>query len=310
MVSSGPITLAIGDHSLTVPYSPSGQTHVLTAPVNGPTIGRIETRDGTREFELVPTPLTTMEAQAALEIERVDFPVDTGGATAPGRPQQRVTLAGKLWTQVLRTTGLSVRPRDRTVPWAHQAVVVRNTSPTDLNVVVRTKVSQDGHPDPAFRPRMRDIDDGTGWVSAILRVPAEGKAKAILPMFVDEDQVSEDNRDRVARRLEAEVSALGAEGTLASHSQELVVQRGSTVAAGAMLLGCLMSMAGALLIAFRLKRWLRMPTTTLVTIALFGTLSFVVNAAMQLVGMGVRASWDHSPSSSRDSLTTPFGPSC
>ena len=48
-------------------------------------------------------------------------------------------------------------------------------------------------------------------MSAILRVPAEGEAEAVLPIFVDEDDLSEDNRRRVLRRLEAEVSALGAE---------------------------------------------------------------------------------------------------
>ena len=287
MIAAGPVTVTIGDETLSVPHSPSGQTHLLTAMVQGPTMGRVQTNEGTREFMLIPTALTVDEAQNALQIAEINFPVDRLGKKALGRPQQRVTLPGKLWAYLLRVSGLSVRPRDRTVPWAYQAVTVRNISPTDLNVVVRTKVSQEGEPDPAFRPRMRDVDDGTGWVSAILRVPAESEAEAVLPIFVDEDDLSEDNRRRVLRRLEAEVSALGADGTLAAHGQDLVVQRGSTVASIAMALGCVISLAGAVLLGLRLRHWLRMPTTTLVTIALFGTLSFVVNAAMQLVGMGV-----------------------
>jgi len=287
MVAAGPISLTIGAETQTISNSPSGQTHLLTAAITEPTTGRVQTDDGIREFKLVPTPLSPEDVRNSLQIKAVNFPVDRLGGKALGRPQQRVTLPGQLWSSILETTGLGVRPRDRTVPWAHTAVVVQNTSPSDLNVVVRTKVSQDGEPDPAFLPRMRDVDDGTGWVSAILRIPAKGEAEAVLPMFIDEHDLSEDNRRRTQRTLEAEVSALGADGTLTALQQDLIIQRGSTVAAVAMVAGCIASLLGALMISLRLRHWLKMPTTTLVTIALFGTLSFVVNAAMQLVGMGV-----------------------
>ena len=286
-MTSGPLSIRIGEAKLEVEHSAAGQTHLLTAPAGSGVHAQIEAADGSRSITLRPRVLTPGAAGAAIQVEAVEFPTDERGEADIARPQQQISLASTWWTQAIQSLGLSIRPRDRTVPWAHQAVRLRNDSDLDLSVVVRSRVTTRGAPDPAFTPRMRDVDDGTGWVSAILLVPHRAHAEAVLPLFVQDSLIHENNRDRTPRVLEVEVSALGSGDTLTQYSEPLFVHRGSTAAAAGMAVGCTASIGGLLLIAARLRHWLRMPTTTLVTIALFGTLSFVVNAAMQLIGMGV-----------------------
>lgn len=287
VMKPGAITVSLDDTVLRKDDAVYGEHLLVSAPSQGETQLRITTPDGDTRHTLVTAAIPLNEAQRAIEVARVRYPTDSLGSVELSRPQGIVSLPSRWWSQALRSLGLSFRPRDRTVPWAHQAITLSNTTRAPLNVVVRSRITTGGLPDPVFTPRLRDVDDGTGWTSAILRVPPGASADAILPVFVDEELLGEDNRARLDRTHTIEVSALGSLDTIASASEPLYIQRGSTAAMVAMAAGIMASLAGILLLTLRLKTWLKMPTTTLVTAALFGTLSFVVNAAMQLVGMGV-----------------------
>jgi len=286
-IKAGPISINLGDESLNLRSAISGQNLFLAAEISEPVTIEISAEGQRTATTLIPIRLDPNEVRQAIQIEQVRYPTDHRGQADLARPKQSITLASSWWTDLIRRAGLSFRPRDRTVPWAHQAVSIRNVSPSDLNLMVRTRVTQNGEPDPVFLPKMRDVDDGTGWVSVLLFVEAGGTAEAVLPIFVDDRLLEEDGRTGPERTHQVEVAALGGQTVLREYSQRLAIQRGSTTALAAMTVGLFASFAGLIMLATRLRKWLSLPTPTLVTIALFGTLSFVVNAAVQLIGMGV-----------------------
>ena len=61
---------------------------------------------------------------------------------------------------------------------------------------------------------MRDVSDGTGWIAAVTRLTAGRSEQVVLPLYVDEATVSEDNRRRIKRTIEVEVMALGVDGAM------------------------------------------------------------------------------------------------
>lgn len=226
------------------------------------------------------------EAASVLALEGVSFPADQGGAPDLVRPVGRVTLPSAWWTALLRWTGLGTRGRDPEAPWAWQGVELRNSSVTSINVVVRSRVvGPDGAPDPAFRPRLRDADDGTGVVSGLLRVPAGQRASAALPVFVDEPRLGSGPWTR-----EIEVTPLGSDRPLLRWSGPLGVSRGDPLLSAALGLTLLAACAGVGWLVGGLRRWLAAARTSeLTTIALFGAMSFAVSAASQLLSMVLSA---------------------
>lgn len=224
-------------------------------------------------------------AREQLALEAVVFPADSAGEADLVRPPDRVTLPSAWWTALLRTTGLGFRPRDPTLPWAWQGVAVRNKGVTPLNLIIRSRIIRsDGSPDPAFRPRLRDADDGTGAVSALLRAPP-GRAVAALPVFVDEAKLGPGPWTR-----EVSVTPLGSTRPLHTWTGPLVVRRGSAVVSAGLAVTLVAAVAGLGWLGRGLSGWLGgARTSDLTTIALFGALSFAVSAASQLVAMGVGA---------------------
>jgi len=226
-------------------------------------------------------------AASLLSLERVSFPADQGGEPDLVRPVGRVTLPSGWWTALLRWSGLGTRGRDPEAPWAWEGVSLRNNGVTPINVVVRSRVLGPGAaPDPAFRPRLRDADDGTGVVSGLLRVPPGQQASAALPVFVDEAKLGSGPWTR-----QIEVTPLGSDRPLLTWTAPLGVSRGDPLLSGALGLTLVAATAGVgWLFSGRLRRWLAAARTSeLTTIALFGALSFAVSAVSQLVSMVLSA---------------------
>jgi hypothetical protein len=286
-MDDAPIHIHLGATSHTVMSPIPGQRIAITGPIRDRSTLEIQLGTDTIRTTLSATPIGLDDARKRVHIKGLQFPTDSLGERDLARPRQRITLPSLWWSRMLNVAGIGIRPHDRTVPWGHVSVDLHNGSDVSLNLSTRIRVMRGDSPDPSFVPTMRDVDDGTGWVSAQVRIGAHEEARLTLPLYIDEDSLNEENRDRISRQLYVEVSPIGSPSTIAQRSAPIHIQRGSSVAAAGMLLGLLGSFAGLIMISLRLKRWLGLPTTTLVTIALFSTLSFVVNAATQLLGMGV-----------------------
>lgn len=230
--------------------------------------------------------LPRARAAELLSLEESVFPADQAGRADLVRPPERVSLPGPGWSALLRATGLGFRAREPELPWAWQGVLLRNKGVTPINVVVRSRVlGPDGRPDPAFRPRLRETDDGTGTVSALLRVPAGGEARAALPVFVDEPRLGEGPWTR-----EIEITPLGSSEALIREARPLGVRRGDPRVSGALGLTLVAALGGLAWTGRGLGRWMvAARTSELTTISLFGALSFTVSAMSQLVSMGVSA---------------------
>lgn len=232
------------------------------------------------------TLLSAEEAAERLSLVSAVFPADILGYADLVRAPDQVSLPNPAWSALLQRTGLGFRARDPLAPWAWQGVTLANHGDQPVNAVVRARfLNPSGAPDPAFRPRMRDADDGTGTISALLRVPAQGQATASLPVFIDEAHLGAGPWTR-----EITVTPLGSLSPLHTLTAPLAARRGSAAVAAGLALTLLASAAGVAWTARGLRRWLvGWRTSELTTIALFGALSFSVSAASQLIGMAVSA---------------------
>ncbi len=280
----GPVTLALGAETMTRARATAGERIVLLAPVSGRLSGRVTHPEGELDFTLAPERVPLEQARTRLTLEQTAFPATGAGTPDPARPSGRVTLPSAWWLAVLRHTSLGFRPRDEEVPWAWQGLTLDNTGSTDLNVVVRSRVlGPDGRPSPAFRPRMRDQDDGTGTTTALLRVPAGEQATGALPVYVDDALLGKGPWTR-----QLEVWPIGSSERLLAWEAPLYVSRGSKTLGVAFGLGLVMAACGGLLIGRRLATWLLdTPTSQLMTVALFGSLSFLVAAVGRLFGVSL-----------------------
>ncbi len=286
VMESGSIEIKLGETSYTISNARQGQRiNWMGTATTGQSV-EIVMPASTWSGMLERQEMSIEEVQSELAIESIQFPVDSFGNPDVARPSGKIALPAQWWSTVMAKMGWGVRARDRTVSWGHVAVRIRNRGQAPMNLVVRARVANSDGPDPVFRPTMRDVDDGTGWVSVGLRARANAVSTIALPLYVHEGLLSEDNRNRQDRNLDVQISPTGSTDTVAEGTLPLFVNRGSTPAAVGFALGVMGSFGGLVLIVARIRRWLGMNTLTLVTIALFATLSFVVNAAVQVVGFG------------------------
>lgn len=272
-------TVSLGDRAFPVDLRVAGDRRTVVDVVDGPLDVRIDVGDTRLSFRLETTRLTEADAAARLVVLDTIFPADVGGGPDLARPPGRVTLPAAWWERVLRAVGLGFRPPDAQAPWGLEAVTLRNDGDDPLNVVLTSRiVDEAGRPAPAFRPRLREADGALREVNALLRVPARGAATALLPVFVDRAQVEEGAYVR-----ELELLPLGAAEPLRTVRTPLYVSRGSGAASAAFVAACAATVAGVLLVVTRLRAWLgAFATSELTTIALFGSLQFVVGVGSQL----------------------------
>ncbi|HJN74184.1 MAG TPA: hypothetical protein QGF58_09655 [Myxococcota bacterium] len=240
-------------------------------------------------FVLEPTHSSVEDAAALLHVEEVVFPAEPSGHADPARVRDRVALPSHWWRSVLRSTGLGFRPRDEFAVYAWQAVHLRNDGEDAINVVLEARVvDEEGDYAPAFRPRMRAGDDGSGRVRALMRVPPGSSAVGTLPLYVDEDLLGMDEVRSKSWTAEIAVIPLGASEAVTVHRRPIHASRGSSTASLGLLAALVAAVLGTGLLVTRGRRWLQdFQTSELMTIALFGALSFLVGAAGRLLSTGV-----------------------
>lgn len=276
----GPVQVEVGSRATTLDLRVSGERRVVVERLDAPVDIRVTAGDETIAFSLVPTPLSRELAAERLRIAAVIFPADPLGRADAGQPAGRISLPARWWEALLRRTRIGFRPADSQAPWGLEAVVVSNDGPDPVNVVVGSRVLDGaGGSAHAFRPRLREADGAVGEVTALLRVPAHGRATAVLPLFVDRDEVGEGEWTR-----EVVLTPLGATEPLERKRVPLYVSRGSGWVSAGFAASLLAAVSGVSLLLTRIRGWLSTwSTADLTTIALFGSLQFVLGLAAQLV---------------------------
>lgn len=237
---------------------------------------------------LRPQILSSETMAEQVRITALRFPAGPNGIADPSRPSDRVQLPAAWWSASLDRLGLGIRARDQWAAWAWQAVEVENSGPEAVNLVLRSQIlNPDGSPAQAFKPRVREADDGSGRVSVLLRVPAGGRATAALPLFVNEAMLGLDQARSKQWTQQLELIPLGSTRPLHTELRPLHVSRGNSAASLGLVVALLAALGGTILLLVRGKKWLAAPTSELMSIALFGSLSFTVGAAGRLLTTGV-----------------------
>jgi hypothetical protein len=274
-LSAGPARVQVGQQAWTEELL-AGQRLVALSEVSTATDVLAQ---GLR-FRVVPEALDP----DSLELVGRVLPAEAGGRPDPSRPRDRVTLPSRWWSSALKNLGLGYRRRDSWSAWAWQGVSLHNHGDQDLNVVVQTRILDEDGVAEAFKPRVRDGDDGSGELRALLRVPAGQTATASIPVYADASQL----RGGEQVTAEVQVIPLGASSPLIVDRRPLYVSRGSTLASVGLIAALGAALLGSLLLAVRGRRWLsEARTSELMTIALFGALTFLVGAAGRLLTTGV-----------------------
>ncbi len=257
-----------------------GERRVIPVQVSdAPLEVAVRLAGGERIVRLVPRALSVEDARQQLQIGAITYPAHPDGSVDRTLPTGRIVLAAVWWEQVLDRLRLGFRPRDDQAPRTHLSVELDNRGDAPVNLVV---ASRSDH--PAFRPRMRDATD-LDTVRRLVRVPAGKTVAVTLPIYLDRSEVPVSGVFQES--VHVEVTPLGSDAVLHSRVVPMVVERGTPWASALLALGCGSAVLGWLGIAFGLRRWLRVSTGRLTTIAVFGSLSFTVGAASQLVGLGL-----------------------
>ena len=293
VIESGNYRIELGNAQQAFPDARAGARLTLMASVSESTTLTITgpTADRTMTARVDVSPTTTEALRERLSMIDAPFPVDARGETEIDRPTNRVTLPAGWWKTMLKRTALGTRNWDRYSPWGHQGVTLQNPGDTPINVAIRTVVTRtDGTPDPIFRPRFRDVGDATEDTTALLRVPAQSTATAVLPVYVDDALLEgiDAPPDGWLRRIE--VTPVGVDTPILIANEPLFVSQASALVSGTLILAVAGALAGLLLIGIRWRSWLSdRPTTSLMVIAMLGAMMFTVGAGGQLIGMGIAA---------------------
>ncbi|MEZ4317987.1 MAG: hypothetical protein R3F61_10805 [Myxococcota bacterium] len=231
---------------------------------------------------LEPRPVSVDEARARLSVVGTALPALGDGTVDRTVPVGRIQLPAPWWDAVLDRFHLGFRPRDDQAPRTYVALTLENRGERPVNAVVTARVTVEGRPHEAFRPRLRDAVD-LDTVRRLVRVPPGEAVPAALPIYVDRARVP----GALLADVELTVRPLGSSAVLHEVHVPLALQRGTPWASGLLVAGLLGMGLGWLGIARGLSSWLARSTGELTTVAVFASLSFTVGAASQLLGLGL-----------------------
>jgi hypothetical protein len=286
---AGEVELTVGEEPAQLLSLIEGEEILKLIDIDSETSLRMTVGDHDFSARLLPVSTTREALTDELELVSWILPSDSSGQPDPARPDGRIDLPSAWWETLLRETSLGFRPRDVEVPWAWQAVRLQNKSDRDISIAILAQViDEDGNPDPAFRPRVRQGSDGTNQVQALLHIPAGQDGTATLPLFVDDTLLKHPSQLDRPRTRRLTITPLGSSETLMTLEEPLTISRGSTVASLGFIVVGLVSLMGLIMLVWAAPRWVRTASTSdLATISMFGTLLFGVSAATQLASMSI-----------------------
>lgn len=265
-------------------FSAAGQRQLIPfALKRDPLQIRVQMQGQTTSARVIPVVRTPDASGGSVMVRSSVFPADPLGMAVQARPADRVQLVPQWWRSLLSTWGLGYRALDEQMPWAWQGVTLRNRDDLPWTVLIEAEIVDGaGVRVPGFQPVIRGQSQEA--VQVLMRLPAGGEGVATLPVFVRPSLLSD--HGSYIRRVS--VTPLGATEPVATLERPIVVQRGSLWATAGMVIAALVSVIGWLGL-FGGLRWTirRLSTSQLVTIGLFGSLTWVAGAVLQVVGLGV-----------------------
>jgi len=267
-------SVLVGEEEHRLHWSAAGEPQVIWWKANDrETAVRI---DGEERWQLLPDPRTTELLRDQLSVHPY-FPTDVQGRRDASLPGDAVGLPSREMNRRMRAWGLGVRASDAQAPWAFEGIRIENRGKEPIHLLVEAQVRSGEESAPAFAPRLRSSEAKTDAVSALLRVPAQGEAVAVLPVFIDRERAEPGMYTREIR-----VSRLGDAEPLLVQRREWAVSRGSGMATAGVMVALAAMVAGFLVVALRLRSWLsELPTSALATIALFSTVQLVIGIGAQ-----------------------------
>lgn len=270
-------------HAGTLWVQDHGQTRVQRAVVAGERVVVDVAVPGQVRAELdgAPVNLELVRARGdsvALVLSDVAFPAMIDGRADPAQAPGRIGLPSRWWDAVVRASGLSYRPADHQAAWGTLGVKVHNPADHAVDAVVRLSIRDGAAAAWAFRPRLREANGEVDAVASLVRIPAAGDVTVALPVWVDRSVVVPG-----AYSAAIAVTLVGAETPSAAIEAPFAVTRGSAIASGGALVSLVVAVIGLGGALMGYRRWMRtVSTSTLTTIALFGSLQLVVGVASQL----------------------------
>lgn len=285
----GPLTVSLTG-ALTGPPDPTGE---IPLPLPGQRVIRsltlgeqpVTLRAAGVSGTLRPVVRTLAALQAEIGLGELSFPADQDGWPDAARPAWEIRLPSLFWEPIAERLGQRRGRQDREQPWAWLSVPVQSRGEA-ADLVLSVEI-----PDPAFRPKLREVGVETGAVSVLLRVPARSAAGgdrpvvAALPIFVERAAVAEGSYP-----VHLTVRAVGEDTPILEETRMLRVGRGDAVAGGGLLLAAASALAGAAWLWRRLPRLLaERSTRELMSIALFSSALFVIGGATDLLTVSVSA---------------------
>ncbi len=230
-----------------------------------------------RSLRLEPYLVELAELQKKISLNDSFFPADADGAIDPARPALQVNLGSPLW-QPLRARLRSGRRSDVEAPWAYWSFSLSNQGDLPMDLVITLDFQDD-----AFRSRSRD--GGRSVVSSLLRVPAGGQSRAVVPVFVDQEAV---NSGRYPVALS--IGLPGSDQQLLRRDLELFVSRSDGWSGVGFLSMVAAAGLGCAWVLWQLRRWLvHIPTAELMMISMVGSALFVVGGVSDLITVSFSA---------------------
>lgn len=229
--------------------------------------------------ELRPRPETLAELRERIQVQEHIFPADAEGQRELARPSFQIQLPSAAWAPVQNWLR-SGRRQDEEAPWGYYSLSLKNSGTVEEDVVVRLR-----NPHPAFRPRLRGALSGTGEVSVLMRVPAQGSAVASLPVYVNPALLEPERYP-----MTVAVLPLGGDEPILEENLELSVQAADPLAGMGVLATGVLALAADLWVLRRLRGWLQgNATSELMAIAMVGSALFVVGGASDLLTVSLAA---------------------
>ncbi|MEC8382556.1 MAG: hypothetical protein VXZ96_19675 [Myxococcota bacterium] len=267
----------------------SGESWMTWHPVSlgKDRVFRVCSEDGCHHFEIQPTPLPIEDAKAQLSVDRWTFPADAQGGEDIVLPESQLWLPAEWWQKALSVLSLGFRARDPWAPISFEGVTLTNHGQTPISVLVDSRVVDgDGAPAELFKPRVREGSSPDGRSRALLSVPPQKQARAVLPIYFDGPRFEGDQREWT---MELRVSALGHATPLHTQTKTLLVQRAQAWVSIGFSISMLAGLSGLVMLLWRMPHWLNRSSSILSSIAMFAALETVARLVIRVAGLGAAA---------------------
>ncbi len=231
---------------------------------------KIAIKIGLREI-LLPFRWERRSLDRAVELLSWELPTDAYGYQEKRRLKDTLVVPNPFWEKLAYHLGIKAKGFSRYEPFAYQCLVLKNRLSVPLTFLIKGAFLEPGAQKivRGFYPP-RFFSHGQFREPLVLvRLPARGRAKAVLPIFVSQEISSGEYLARV------EIYAFGAKKPLLVREKRFGVVRGSPIVSEALLLILIFGGSYTIFLLLRIKYWLeKFPLRELTLLALTGAVGF------------------------------------